>query len=202
MAEKFLMSSLGISDDLFLFNAHFYDFLAFHISQIIPLFCSTTPHFRNKNFLTTFLGFYPQILHFISRKFWWLFLVINLFSALLYFTDDDSYFLFFAHYIYTIQYSIHPLYTHACCFSRFCTLLCALVTVNTEYTIYFFLIHHCTNSLSSLYIFVITAHFLHHCTLKQALQKTMLNQWLHHTIHILNQTLNLRGVVTTTPLNL
>src|SRR6218665_1882199 len=43
-------------------------------------------------------------------------------------------------------------------FSRFCTLLCALVTVTTAYTIYFFLIHHCTNSLSSLHIFV------HHCT--------------------------------------
>src|SRR6218665_1074887 len=43
-------------------------------------------------------------------------------------------------------------------FSRFCTLLCALVTVDTAYTIYFFLIHHCINSLSSLHIFV------HHCT--------------------------------------
>src|SRR6218665_3721564 len=43
-------------------------------------------------------------------------------------------------------------------FSRFYTLLCALVTVGTAYTIYFFLIHHCTNSLSSLHIFV------HHCT--------------------------------------
>ena len=43
-------------------------------------------------------------------------------------------------------------------FSRFCTLLCALVTVDIAYTIYFFLIHHCTNSLSSLHIFV------HHCT--------------------------------------
>src|SRR6218665_3765512 len=43
-------------------------------------------------------------------------------------------------------------------FSRFCTLLCALVTVDTAYTIYFVLIHHCTNSLSSLHIFV------HHCT--------------------------------------
>src|SRR6218665_2219885 len=50
------------------------------------------------------------------------------------------------------------LYTPACCFSRLYTLLCALVTVNTTYAIYFFLIHHCTNSLSSLHIFV------HHCT--------------------------------------
>src|SRR6218665_1926103 len=43
-------------------------------------------------------------------------------------------------------------------FSRFSTLLCVLVTVDTAYTIYFVLIHHCTNSLSSLHIFV------HHCT--------------------------------------
>src|SRR6218665_614057 len=58
-------------------------------------------------------------------------------------------------------YSIHPLYTYMhtnMLFSRFCTLLCALVTVHTAYTIYFILIHHCTNSLSSLHFFV------HHCT--------------------------------------
>src|SRR6218665_938526 len=66
-------------------------------------------------------------------------------------------------YIYCLH-TIHPLtpcilvYTPACCFSRFYTLLCALVTVNTTYANYFFLIHHYTNSLSSLHIFV------HHCT--------------------------------------
>jgi len=38
------------------------------------------------------------------------------------------------------------------------TLLCALETAHTPYTIYFALIHHCTNNLSSLHIFV------HHCT--------------------------------------
>src|SRR6218665_4049439 len=43
-------------------------------------------------------------------------------------------------------------------FSRSYTLLCALETAHTPYTIYFALIHHCTNSLSSLHIFV------HHCT--------------------------------------
>src|SRR6218665_1001435 len=43
-------------------------------------------------------------------------------------------------------------------FSRYCTILFALVTVHTARTIYFVLIHHCTNSLSSLHIFV------HHCT--------------------------------------
>src|SRR6218665_2300417 len=36
--------------------------------------------------------------------------------------------------------------------------LCSRITINTPYAIYFFLIHHCTNSLSSLHIFV------HHCT--------------------------------------
>src|SRR6218665_2682225 len=54
---------------------------------------------------------------------------------------------------------MHPLVLHThMLVSRFCTLLCALVAVNTAYTIYFFLIHYCTNSLSSLHIFV------HHCT--------------------------------------
>src|SRR6218665_271180 len=88
-------------------------------------------------------------------------------------------------------HSIHPLYTQLhthMLFSRFCTLLCALVTVNTAYTFYFFLFHHCTNSLSSLHIFLrhctfcashfvhhilcitfCASHFVHHCTLKQAL---------------------------------
>jgi len=56
-------------------------------------------------------------------------------------------------------YTPWPLvYTPACCFSRVYTLLSALVTINTTYAIYIFLIHHCTNSLSSLQIFV------HHCT--------------------------------------
>ena len=32
---------------------------------------------------------------------------------------------------------------------------------------------HCTNSLSSLHIRVITAHFGHHCTLKQALLRAL-----------------------------
>src|SRR6218665_965316 len=55
-------------------------------------------------------------------------------------------------------HTIHPyIYTHML-LSRFYILLCALVTVDTAYTIYFFLIHHCTNGLSSLHIFV------HHCT--------------------------------------
>src|SRR6218665_3037073 len=56
-------------------------------------------------------------------------------------------------------------------FLRFYTLLCALVTIYTTYDIYFFLIHQCTNSLSSLHISFITAHLLHHCTLKQALHE-------------------------------
>src|SRR6218665_3000780 len=45
-------------------------------------------------------------------------------------------------------------------FFTFYALLCALAN---KYTIYFFLIHHCTNSLSSLHILV------HHCTLRASL---------------------------------
>src|SRR6218665_3930836 len=70
----------------------------------------------------------------------------------------DSYYSYFS--ILCTLYTPY-IYTHML-LSRFCTLLCALVTVHTAYTIYFFLIHHCTNSLSSLHIFV------HHCTLKHA----------------------------------
>jgi len=36
--------------------------------------------------------------------------------------------------------------------------------------LYFFVIHHCKSGLSSLHISFITAHFVHHCTLKHALQ--------------------------------
>src|SRR6218665_2907984 len=72
------------------------------------------------------------------------------FSTLPSFTDDDSYFLL----VTPLTPSIHT----RMLFSPFYALLCALVTKNTPYAIYFFLIHHCTNSLSSLHIFV------HHCT--------------------------------------
>src|SRR6218665_243481 len=65
---------------------------------------------------------------------------------------------FLAFFTFSIVTPLHPLYTPTCCFSRFYALLCPLVTINTPYAIYFFLIHHCTNSLSSLHIFV------HHCT--------------------------------------
>src|SRR6218665_1599419 len=63
-----------------------------------------------------------------------------------------------------ISYCLHtlyPLYTHIhpdMLFSRLYALLSTLVTVNTIYAFYSFLLHHCTNSLSSLHIFV------HHCT--------------------------------------
>src|SRR6218665_3519183 len=64
---------------------------------------------------------------------------------------NPNLFLFFAHYT--------PLYAHPhAVFAFIYTLLCALETVHTAYTIYFVLIHHCTNSLSPLHIFV------HHCT--------------------------------------
>src|SRR6218665_1334700 len=74
------------------------------------------------------------------------------------------YFVTVQHWMTPISYcldTIHPLtpciHTRML-FSRFYTLLCALVIINTTYSIYFFLIHHCTNSLSSLHIFV------RHCT--------------------------------------
>src|SRR6218665_85816 len=38
------------------------------LSYFIPLSRSLTPHFRPKNFLTTLLGFYPEILHFLSLE--------------------------------------------------------------------------------------------------------------------------------------
>ena len=52
--------------------------------------------------------------------------------------------------------------------------LCSRNSAHTAYTIYFFLIHHCTNSHHCTnkhhctFSFT-TAHFVHHCTLKQAL---------------------------------
>src|SRR6218665_2229744 len=45
----------------------------------------------------------------------------------------------------TLQAYTPYMHTHML-FSRFCTLFCALVTVDTAHTIYFVLIHHCTNS--------------------------------------------------------
>src|SRR6218665_847143 len=45
---------------IFLVIAPFYDFLAFHISQVAPLSCSLTPHFRPKNFFTTFFKILPR----------------------------------------------------------------------------------------------------------------------------------------------
>src|SRR6218665_907788 len=75
--------------------------------------------------------------------------------------------------LFLFLHNIHPLCIHThMLFSRFCTLLCVLVTVHTAYTIYFVLIHHCTNSLSSLHIFV------HHCTFCASLHtKTSPDRW-------------------------
>src|SRR6218665_2903425 len=116
-------------------------------------------HIWPKNLRTTFfLAILPQNLQFLSFE-----------------NSDD---LFFSHHPFFTIFSVLPyfhilhmmnpipifctlytpyIHTHIL-FSRFYTLLCALLTVDTAYTIYFFLIHHCTNSLSSLHIFV------HHCT--------------------------------------
>ena len=61
-------------------------------------------------------------------------------------------------------------------FSRSYTLLCALETAHTAYTIYFALIHHSTAFHHCTFSFI-TAHFVHHCTLKQAL--TYMTKVLH-----------------------
>src|SRR6218665_3667842 len=63
--------------------------------------------------------------------------------------------LVFSLHLYTF---ICALYTTDMLFSPFFTLLSTLVTANTACALYFFLLHHCTNNLSSLHIFV------HHCT--------------------------------------
>src|SRR6218665_832051 len=73
------------------------------------------------------------------------FLVVTLFCHFC--PSVFSYFTLYTPYMHT-----HML------FSRFSTFLFVLLTVDTAYTIYFVLIHHCTNSLSSLHIFV------HYCT--------------------------------------
>src|SRR6218665_3257064 len=138
----------------FLVITCFYDFLvALRMSQITPrLSCSLTPHFRHKNFLTTFFTILPKLHFFLSKNSDDLFLVITpflRFSVLPYFhilhmmNPIPIFCTLYTPYIHT-----HML------FLRFCTSLCALVTVHTAYTIYFVLIHHCTNSLSSLHIFV------------------------------------------------
>src|SRR6218665_1213546 len=85
-----------------------------------------------------------------------IFLVIDLFSGFQPFNITILYRLFLlpiAFTFYTPYRHLHPTI-----YSRFYTLLSTLVTVNTTYTFHFFLLHHCTNSLSSLHIFV------HHCT--------------------------------------
>ena len=65
-------------------------------------------------------------------------------------------------------------------FSRFCTLLCALVTVNTAYTIYFFLIRKAQTAFPHCTFSFITAHFVHHCTLKQALNWKLKVKYHNH----------------------
>src|SRR6218665_1424700 len=40
---------------------------------------------------------------------------------------------------------------------------------------YFFIVHHCKNSLPSMHFSIITVHFVHRCTLKQALNMSIYN---------------------------
>src|SRR6218665_891682 len=137
-----------------------------------------TAHLAEKFQNDLFLEILPQNLQFLSVKnFDDFFLVITFFtifcpSVFSYFTHDESYSYFCALYTPTPYIHTHML------FSRFYTLLCALVTVYTAFTIYFFLIHHCTSSLSSLHIFV------HNCTFCASLHTkwsplTSLSTWEH-----------------------
>src|SRR6218665_998831 len=105
-----------------------------HLFRILPLNCT----FYLLQILMTFFSHRPFLL----------------FSTLPCFTDDDSYFLFFPHYT-----PLTPCIHNGMLFFTFLRLaLYALVRVNDTYAVYFFLIHHCTNSLSSLHILCITAH--------------------------------------------
>src|SRR6218665_637458 len=123
---------------------------------ICPSFLFLNPKFSTQKFLNDLFRILPKFYIFSLENSDYPFLVIGpflRFSALPYF------------HILQMMTPIPILctlytpciHTHML-FSRFCTLLCALETVNIAYTIHFFLIHHCTNSLSSLHIFV------HHCT--------------------------------------
>src|SRR6218665_3312445 len=107
------------------------------VQHSLGYFCLCRKHLQSRS--SMFSEILPQNLQFLSVKnsddF---FLVITFFtifcpSVFSYFTHDESYSYFLR--------TIHP-YTHThMLFSRFYTLLCALVTVDTAYTIYFFLIH-------------------------------------------------------------
>src|SRR6218665_200177 len=84
------------------------------------------------------------------------FLVIDLFSGF----QPLTLVILYRCLLFPIVLHLNPLYTHLHPIFPFpfYTLLSTLITATTTYTFYFFLLHHCTNSLSSLHI------FLHHCT--------------------------------------
>src|SRR6218665_3431370 len=82
-------------------------------------------------------------------------------SVFLYFTHDESY----SYFLHTIH-PLTSLYTHPHAVFTFMHL--ALCSRNSEYCI-----HHLFLLNSSLHKHsFITAHFVHHCTLKQALPET------------------------------
>ena len=123
------------------------------------------PHFISKKFLWPFFSHRPLLRSstlYGNNISWRPFFTIspqNLTLGPTYLKKSDDFFLVLALF-WTRWWLLFPilLYTHAYCFSRFYTLLCALVTINAACAIYLFLVHHCTNSLSSLHIFV------HYCT--------------------------------------
>ena len=140
---------------------------------------NSSPHIWPKNFRTTFFRdctpkstiFYPSkilMTIFLVITSFYDFLALHMsylnpkFSQHKLLHDLFCIFAFFYDFLSFRMFCTLPVctpYMHTrMLFSRFCTLLCALVTVHTAYAIYFVLIHHCTNSLSSLHIFV------YHCT--------------------------------------
>src|SRR6218665_681863 len=118
----------------FLVITCFYDFLvALRMSQITPrLSCSLTSNFRHKNILTTFFTILPKLHFFLSKNSDDLFFSHHPFftifcrSVFSYFTHDESY-SSFLHPIHIFCTLYTPyIHTHML-FSRFYTLLCALV---------------------------------------------------------------------------
>src|SRR6218665_1144940 len=108
-------------------------------------------------------------------------ILMTFFSVIALFHDLHALFFF-------LTSSPPSMHTPTCCFTRFYTLLYALVTINTLETIYFFLIHHCTNSLSSLHIFV------HHCTFCASLHtKTSPDRNCSHMVGIVGRANLVRG---------
>ena len=119
-------------------------------------------------FSFAFRGLPEHFSSYLSKKLMTLFLVINFSLGFLPLHIVILYrlllFPIFVHFIPLIYPYIHTYIL----FFRFYTLLSTKVTINTAF-------HHCTFSF-------ITAHFVHHCTLKQALHTLYTHKFIY--IHI------------------